>query len=394
MSYTIDIQEGPEESFPLVGQTPEQSDHCYSPSGSFGLRLLQPDGHRSDQEQQAQQMAGYGTGGQTFPTGIAFSGGGIRSAAFCSGVLRWMLKNNQRMDYLSCVSGGGYTGAAFLSWMHRKGPDTEKWQDKFFEKMHQNAGYLCNFQKPRSAILDPIFFIFFFIVTVLVLPCLLWFPYAFPMAEAVDFLCGDILRESSSCNEPGNQPTVDPKKSKSSYLLMELYGNCSPTSKRITLFTTTFVVSLILYIISRSRCKFSRRFKGLLRLFSTVIGLFFAFTFLPWITYDFLWPVQVWIQVVIFFICLVLPFFFPIIRNYAGLFLIFYVYVFIVSWKVFKIELLGEFPYSDALFYLLLVICCALIVLFPILATMHRALFNAYYRLVKPTDKQFVKFSE
>ena len=54
---------------------------------------------------------------------------------------------------------------------------------------------------------------------------------------------------------------------------------------------------------------------------------------------------------------------------------------------MFKIELLGEFPYSDALFYLLLVICCALIVLFPILATMHRALFNAYYRLVKPTDK-------
>lgn len=161
MSYTIDIQEGPEESFPLVGQTPEQSDHCYSPSGSFGLHLLQPDGHRSDQEQQAQQMAGYGTGSQTFPTGIAFSGGGIRSAAFCSGVLRWMLKNNQRMDYLSCVSGGGYTGAAFLSWMHRKGPDTEKWQDKFFEKMHENAGYLCNFQKPRSAILDPIFFIFF-----------------------------------------------------------------------------------------------------------------------------------------------------------------------------------------------------------------------------------------
>lgn len=382
MSFTIEIQEGPGESIPLVEQTPEQSDQCYSPSGSFGQHPLRPDHHRSDQEQQAQQ-AGYGTGSQTSPTpstGVAFSGGGIRSAAFCSGVLRWILKKKLKMGYLSCVSGGGYTGAAFLDWMYRLGPDTEKWQHNFFEKMHLNAGYLCNFQKPCSAIFDPIFFIFLVIVTVLVLPCLLWFPYAFPVAEAVDFMVGDILRESSSCNEPGDQPTVDPKRSKSSYLLMELYGNCSPTSKRITLFTTMSLSSLLFYIVSRSRCKSSRRFKGLLRLFSIVFGLVFVFTFFPWITYDFLWPVQVWIQVVVFFICLVLPFFFPIIRNYAGLFLFLYVYVFIVSWKVFKIQLLGKFPYSDALFYLLLVVCCALIVLFPILAAVHCRLFNAYYR--------------
>ena len=38
-------------------------------------------------------------------TGVAFSGGGIRSAALCSGVLRRLLQVRTKVDYLSCVSG-------------------------------------------------------------------------------------------------------------------------------------------------------------------------------------------------------------------------------------------------------------------------------------------------
>ncbi|SEQ32915.1 Patatin-like phospholipase [Solimonas aquatica] len=47
--------------------------------------------------------------------GLALSGGGIRSATFCLGLLRGLAKNKvlQRFDYLSTVSGGGYIGAAF-----------------------------------------------------------------------------------------------------------------------------------------------------------------------------------------------------------------------------------------------------------------------------------------
>lgn len=49
------------------------------------------------------------------PIGLALSGGGIRSATFCFGVLRALAKNRvlHRFDYLSTVSGGGYIGAAF-----------------------------------------------------------------------------------------------------------------------------------------------------------------------------------------------------------------------------------------------------------------------------------------
>src|SRR6516165_6375284 len=45
--------------------------------------------------------------------GLALSGGGIRSAALCLGVLQALASKNRlrRVDFLSTVSGGGYTGA-------------------------------------------------------------------------------------------------------------------------------------------------------------------------------------------------------------------------------------------------------------------------------------------
>ncbi len=50
--------------------------------------------------------------------GIALSGGGIRSASFCLGVMQALAANSklEKFDYLSTVSGGGYLGGA-LSWL-------------------------------------------------------------------------------------------------------------------------------------------------------------------------------------------------------------------------------------------------------------------------------------
>lgn len=49
--------------------------------------------------------------------GIAFSGGGIRSATFCLGVMQAMMKAGifKFFDYLSTVSGGGYIGTCLTS---------------------------------------------------------------------------------------------------------------------------------------------------------------------------------------------------------------------------------------------------------------------------------------
>jgi predicted acylesterase/phospholipase RssA len=56
-------------------------------------------------------------------TGLALSGGGIRSASFALGVLQALAHNDwlKRFDYLSTVSGGGYIGSA-LTWFANKHP--------------------------------------------------------------------------------------------------------------------------------------------------------------------------------------------------------------------------------------------------------------------------------
>lgn len=54
---------------------------------------------------------------------LAFSGGGIRSATFNLGVLQKMAERNEleTFDYISTVSGGGYIGSWFVSWLYRLG---------------------------------------------------------------------------------------------------------------------------------------------------------------------------------------------------------------------------------------------------------------------------------
>lgn len=59
--------------------------------------------------------------------GVALSGGGIRSASFCLGVLQALHARGltSRMDYLSTVSGGGYIGASMVAAMSRSGTEGE-----------------------------------------------------------------------------------------------------------------------------------------------------------------------------------------------------------------------------------------------------------------------------
>jgi hypothetical protein len=54
--------------------------------------------------------------------GLAFSGGGIRSATFNLGVLQGLAKSNliHKFDYISSVSGGGYISSWLLGWMHHQ----------------------------------------------------------------------------------------------------------------------------------------------------------------------------------------------------------------------------------------------------------------------------------
>src|SRR5262249_26766087 len=54
--------------------------------------------------------------------GLALSGGGIRSAAFCLGSLQALYETGVlgRVDYLSTVSGGGYIGCSLTAALNAK----------------------------------------------------------------------------------------------------------------------------------------------------------------------------------------------------------------------------------------------------------------------------------
>uniref|UniRef100_Q07PN7 PNPLA domain-containing protein n=1 Tax=Rhodopseudomonas palustris (strain BisA53) TaxID=316055 RepID=Q07PN7_RHOP5 len=71
-------------------------------------------------------------GGRSDWTGIALSGGGIRSAIFCLGALQALAEKNilKNFDYMSSVSGGGYIASA-LQWFWRTENSTGTVKDDF-----------------------------------------------------------------------------------------------------------------------------------------------------------------------------------------------------------------------------------------------------------------------
>jgi hypothetical protein len=64
--------------------------------------------------------------------GLAFSGGGIRSATFNLGILQAMARSRllRAFDYLSTVSGGGYIGGWLMAWMHHQDIGIQQVEEK------------------------------------------------------------------------------------------------------------------------------------------------------------------------------------------------------------------------------------------------------------------------
>lgn len=166
-------------------------------------------------------------------TGIALSGGGIRSASFCLGVLQalayagWLKK----LDYLSTVSGGGYIGASLTWLLHKKWKDDQnadipfglarrnfpygsypmagmedkgeqgepaKWnvyKGRMLRYLRQHARYLTpgdgiNIMSLAAVVLrNTLFSLFVYGGILIVLFALAW-PYLFPAAEGVALFNG------------------------------------------------------------------------------------------------------------------------------------------------------------------------------------------------------------
>jgi hypothetical protein len=132
---------------------PEEIAECFA-ALHFGVDRSTETG-RLIFEQEAQEIAARRAAIDVSPdagldaVGLALSGGGIRSATFCLGVVQVLAERGlmKHFDYLSTVSGGGYTGA-FISSLIGSGEGFQKIAKPFgpdtdpIRHVRQNAKYL------------------------------------------------------------------------------------------------------------------------------------------------------------------------------------------------------------------------------------------------------------
>ena len=306
-------------------------------------------------------------------TGLAFSGGGIRSAALCSGVLRRLLQRGVEPDYLSCVSGGGYTGTAYLDWKHRQGrKDDPTWHKQFFEHMRSRTGMMCDWQRPLHGILDTLIILGLMLFVSVITPFVIWGSYACPLAFCIEYLFGNILRAARyrcpSSEGSGSNSTVKSDASCGIEAGTEPY-------KRVIL----FVVPLVIFLVFYGWQKMTSKFKGEVHLLSSISGLVFAFTFLPWFIHDFLDHTPLLVQLAVIIISIVMWFFAPVLRRRSSFVLIVYTFAYVVYWRVYNARVAGV-QHSEKLFILLLSVSGIVMCFVPVFSTFQQHLIHVYNR--------------
>ena len=314
-------------------------------------------------------------------TGLAFSGGGIRSAALCSGVLRRLLQERAKVDYISCVSGGGYTGTAFLDWKYRKEKkedDAEEWHEQFFDHMRRKAGYLCDWEKPLIGIRDTIGLFFLVLIVTFILPIVINGSYAFPVAFIIDYIFGKYLRDIQDCD---NATEIGIHQSDQNATAQEIRQHClsrqgSRASTKIVLFSILGVLFVIFYILSR---RLSEKFSQYFSVLSAICFLLFSFTFFPFAIQSFFIRIPLWSRLVVVVIGIILWFFLPLLRDKTSYGIIIYIYSYIIYWKVYEAKIVG-IVFSIELFNQLLFACGFILWFVPYLDASRRRLVHVYNR--------------
>lgn len=201
---------------------------------------------------------------------LAFSGGGVRGAAFQSGVL-WRLAKAGRLkdvEYFSAVSGGAYIAAAFASHICAAEPpkateEVDSWYlhvvTKTLLRMQHNIGNFIRDPAQRGQgkkdapddsiegnagclprVCDPLLLISAFTFTVIVNPVILLVMYLVPTTEFIQLFFGAALRLSFCV------PLE--------YGRLQLLLAWSPFGKLLTATKFGLVASLVFYIIGKMPC--------------------------------------------------------------------------------------------------------------------------------------------
>eukprot|EP00929_Paragymnodinium_shiwhaense_P008592 TRINITY_DN11254_c0_g1_i2.p1 TRINITY_DN11254_c0_g1~~TRINITY_DN11254_c0_g1_i2.p1 ORF type:complete len:982 (-),score=212.94 TRINITY_DN11254_c0_g1_i2:123-3068(-) len=155
------------------------------------------------------------------PFSVAFSGGGVRAAAFQAGVV-WRLAEKGRLrdvDHLSVVSGGSYIGTAFLSYLsafsnssdapYEGAASVDEWLYNWYrevvwnmvDRMQHNAGFLVRFGRDpftrkgaRPAGPGLLALVSILVFAFVVLPVINFILVATPLAVLVEQQAGNQLR--------------------------------------------------------------------------------------------------------------------------------------------------------------------------------------------------------
>jgi len=311
--------------------------------------------------------------------GIAFSGGGIRSAAFSSGVLRHLLQKKVPIDYMSCVSGGGYTGTAYVEWKYRHGGvDDPEWHEKFFNQMRENANAECNWRSPLSGCINTLGVLTLVVAVVFVIPALIWIPLAFPLAYLVNFCFGDMLRSGFICKGDPlfNTTTIAPK-----YRKNALHLNCFQTKERNvdSQFIFYFAILIGIAVCFGLRKGVGTQLQHFFRLATSVLAIILAFTFLPWYFEVYLTLVPNWIRILALILGVLLWMGIPHLRASAAWSLLFFLYSYVIKLKVYRHAVLG-IAYSDEMFDILTWSCTGIYLFAPLFRISQQSSIRGFYR--------------
>ena len=320
--------------------------------------------------------------------GLAFSGGGIRSAAFCSGVLRRLLKLKEEgkvdeVDYLSCVSGGGYTGTAYLDWKYREERKNDpKWHDRFFDHIRNRAGYFCHWENTLEGIVDTISLLCLVLLITFIEPIIMWGSYACPIAFFIDYLFGKYVRSKLDCDEvaaaqsdPTLQPSTDQNATTKAIRDHCLDRQGTDDSYTIVLFSVLFVLFVVFFVLARKW----KRYSTPLSFIHTTFIVFLALTFFPFAIHEFLIEIPSWTQYLLVFIGVMVWFFLPLLRSKTSYVLLIYFYSYVIYWKVYEAKLLG-IKFSGELFNRLIFVSGFALWIVPLLAASHKRLMHVYNR--------------
>lgn len=287
--------------------------------------------------------------------GVAFSGGGIRSAALCSGVLRRLLEKSVHIDYLSCVSGGGFCGASYLDWkLRHDGIDDHKWHERFFENMRRRCGIVCDWTNPFRGISDTVILAFLLFFVVFVIPVLNVAAPCLPMAFVVDFLVGEILREGFICPDSETKSFNTSKTNEINPGLNETVikmFNMSGGNECVPFLNEGMYFTYILFTFLLLSTAFCYVFMSLLDpngfLYHKVKFIFFAFlisfafTFTPWLIEEYISVIPRVASIGLLVFGILLWLWIPYMRSKIFWAILIYVYSYVIKWRVYKTNMVG-----------------------------------------------------